>query len=363
MAISKLSISLIDRTSEAEFSRWFAIRDAAESFDRGPDAPRWPEAELRAALQAETEAFSTELYLADTGDGAAVGAVRLDFPLKDNRHRVEVELFVVPQARRHGIGTELLDFVKRRAGERQRTVLSSSVYRPLGVGGSRETSADVDSPERRGEAGVPGVEFARRQSAVFALGELRSECPLPLDTAVIDGMSAEARELSAAYEIRCWQGPVPDEFVDGWAVMESLVETEAPTGELDLEPGATTAVDIREQEDQFRAQGRTSFGAVALNTARVVVAYSQLVHSSAESMVYQWGTLVKAEARGHRLGMALKAAAARMLTESGLRARAIITYNAESNEHMLAINRRMGFRPVERLEEIELKLPEDSATS
>lgn len=316
---------------------------------------------MRAALQTESESLSTELYLADTGDGVAVGAVRLDFPLKDNRHRVEVELFVVPQMRRRGLGNELLEFVKRRARDRQRTVLSSAIYRPLEAGESRGTSTDGDSSERIGERRVPGVEFARRQSAVFALGELRSECPLPLDEAVIDGLSAEAHERSAGYEIRCWRGPVPDEFVDGWAQMESLVETEAPTGDLDLEPGATTAVDIREQEDQFHAQGRTSFGAVALNDDREVVAYSQLVHSSAESMVYQWGTLVKAEARGHRLGMALKAAAARMLTESSLPARAIITYNAESNEHMLAINRRMGFRPVERLEEIELKLPDDAS--
>ncbi|WP_258234140.1 hypothetical protein [Brevibacterium oceani] len=173
-------------------------------------------------------------------------------------------------------------------------------------------------------------------------------------------MSAEAHERSAGYEIRCWQGPVPDEFVDGWALMEGLVETEAPTGDLEIEPGASTATDVREQEDQFRAQGRTSFGAVALNADRQIVAYSQLVHSSAESMVYQWGTLVKAEARGHRLGMAVKAATARLLNESGLSARAIITYNAETNGHMLAINRKMGFRPVERLEEIELKLTEDS---
>ena len=128
-----------------------------------------------------------------------------------------------------------------------------------------------------------------------------------------------------------------------WAQIEGLIETEAPTGEREIEPSATSAADIREQEAILAAQGRTSFAAIALDPSGDIAAYTQLVHSSAESMVYQWGTLVRAEHRGHRLGAAVKAAAAGEFARSELAARAIITYNAEENEHMLAINRRLGF--------------------
>lgn len=149
---------------------------------------------------------------------------------------------------------------------------------------------------------------------------------------------------------------MPEEFVDQWALMEGLIETEAPTGERDVEPEVTSAADIREQEAIFVAQGRTSFAAIALDSSGDIAAYTQLIHSSVESMVYQWGTLVREQHRGHRLGAAVKAAAAHEFARSGLEARAIITYNAEENEHMLAINRRLGFRPVERIEEVELSL-------
>jgi hypothetical protein len=58
-------------------------------------------------------------------------------------------------------------------------------------------------------------------------------------------------------------------------------------------------------------------------------------------------TLVDPGHRGHRLGLVAKLANLRYLTEHEPRVRAIDTWNAEVNRHMIAINEAMGFRAVD----------------
>lgn len=360
-----VSISRNDPADDDAFARWHAVYSAARRHDRGPEAPVWSQAELGAQLRVERSSSRTELYLAlrPAEERRPIGAIALTVPLRDNRHRVDVELYVDPESRRRGVGSAMLEFVRTRARELGRRVIASEVFRPYEGAGRTFVDADraaepadLGTGDSRTAALVPGIAFAEHHTFAFAIGELRSECPLPLEPTLIRAIAEEAQPFHEGFELRSWSGDVPEEFVDQWAQMEGLIETEAPTGEREIEPSATSAADIREQEAILAAQGRTSFAAIALDPSGDIAAYTQLVHSSAESMVYQWGTLVRAEHRGHRLGAAVKAAAAGEFARSELAARAIITYNAEENEHMLAINRRLGFRPIERLEEIELNL-------
>ena len=360
-----VSISLNDPADDDAFARWHAVYSAARRHDRGPEAPVWSQAELGAQLRVERSSSRTELYLAHrpAEERRPIGAIALTVPLRDNRHRVDVELYVDPESRRRGVGSAMLEFVRTRARELGRRVIASEVFRPYEGAGRTFVDADraaepadLSTGDSRTAAPVPGIAFAEHHAFTFAIGDLRSECPLPLEPTLIRAIAEEAQPFHEDFELRSWSGDVPEEFVAQWAQMEGLIETEAPTGEREIEPSATSAADIREQEAILAAQGRTSFAAIALDPSGDIAAYTQLVHSSAESMVYQWGTLVRAEHRGHRLGAAVKAAAAGEFARSELAARAIITYNAEENEHMLAINRRLGFRPIERLEEIELNL-------
>jgi hypothetical protein len=63
--------------------------------------------------------------------------------------------------------------------------------------------------------------------------------------------------------------------------------------------------------------------------------------------VYQWGTFVHREHRGHKLGLATKAVNLRAVQTARRDLTLVITQNAETNEFMVSINQRMGFRPVE----------------
>jgi GNAT superfamily N-acetyltransferase len=63
--------------------------------------------------------------------------------------------------------------------------------------------------------------------------------------------------------------------------------------------------------------------------------------------VHQYGTFVHREHRGHKLGLATKALNLRAVQAARGDLTLVTTQNAETNDYMVAINKRMGFRPIE----------------
>jgi RimJ/RimL family protein N-acetyltransferase len=157
-----------------------------------------------------------------------------------------------------------------------------------------------------------------------------------------------------------WVGPVPDALLDGWAALTATFETEAPTGDREVEPehidAALTAT--LETEALLARQGRRKYNTVALDEAGAVVAYTDIATTVHEPhRAYQWGTLVRSDARGRRLGLAVKVANLRLLQDACPDLRLLTTYNAEVNPHMVHVNDRLGFVPVARLAEFQKRLP------
>ena len=150
---------------------------------------------------------------------------------------------------------------------------------------------------------------------------------------------------------------MPDELLHGWAELTSSLATEAPVGELELEPETVSVEVVREREETLARQGRTKYNTVALSASGEVVAYSDLATTVHEpDRAYQWGTLVRRAHRGHRLGVAVKVANLRLLQRERPDLRRLTTYNAEVNSHMIGVNEVLGFRPVGRLGDFQKKL-------
>ena len=127
-----------------------------------------------------------------------------------------------------------------------------------------------------------------------------------------------------------------------------LLAAEAPTGDLEFEPETITPDIWRERERKLEAQGRTMYTTVALDADGQAVAATQLAVPRYDfPKVYQWATLVRRDHRGHHLGMATKAHNLRAVQRAHPDRRRVHTSNSEVNGPMVAINERIGFRPVE----------------
>ncbi|MGW8481923.1 GNAT family N-acetyltransferase [Microbacterium sp. NPDC055903] len=331
----------IDPFDDAAVTAWWRIYARAERADRGEDIPVWTLGESRHELQQRTSAFDRRAYLALETD-EIVGAGRLALPLQDNLRTASIGAHVEPEHRRRGIGSAVLSALESEASKAGRSILTAQVSWPYEAG--------------EDGAGAAGREFARRHGYDLALGDVQSRLDLPVDPALLDDLAASATHGASGFTLRSWRGPVPEELLQGWAELYAEIDTEAPTGTLDVEATVVSPQGIREEEDLLAAQNRISFGTIALDSRGRAVAYTQLVVSGDDGNSYQWGTLVRPEARGNGLGMAVKIANLRMLERRFPAVRHVYTYNAGVNAHMLAINTRLGFRPSERMGEFQKRL-------
>ncbi len=332
-----LELTPIDPFDDDAVIIWWEIYAQAERADRGADIPVWTLGESRVELQQRSEMIERRAYLA-VDAGAIVGAGRLALPLIDNIRTAGVGVHVTPALRRRGIGSAILEQLESEARAAGRSILT----------------ADVSWPYDAGDDGtaVPGREFARHHGYALALGDVQSRLDLPVPAALLD----ELDPTPTGYALHSWTGPVPEEFVERWAALDAAIDTEAPTGDLDVESSTASVTGIREDEELFVRQGRASFGTLALSDDGAAAAYTQLVVSGDDGNAYQWGTLVDQAHRGHGLGMAVKVANLRMLQQHAPEAHCVYTYNAGVNAHMLAINVRLGFAPSERMGEFQKKL-------
>ena len=337
-----LEITEVDPHDEQAFTAWYAAYAEAESHGRGRTAAVWQPRELQVML-AEPSIRRRARAWAGRVAGRTVAAGWIQVPLLDNLERCELSVQVVPAARRHGHGTALLAHLEEMARAEGRRVLGA------------ESTYDYDAgPDGAGQA---GPEFARARGYALVLGDVQRILDLPVPVDVLDRLADEAAPHHAAYTLRSWVGPVPDDLLVGWAELTSSLMTEAPMGELEVERESASTEAVRDAEAVQALQGRTKYNTVALDAAGEVVAYSDLATTVHEpGRAYQWGTLVRRDHRGHRLGMAVKVANLRLVQAERPDVDHVVTYNAEVNAHMVDVNERLGFRSTARLGEFQKRL-------
>ena len=84
---------------------------------------------------------------------------------------------------------------------------------------------------------------------------------------------------------------------------------------------------------------------------RNLVAFTDLMAAAAGDDVFQNQTLVLPGHRGHRLGLAMKAANLRAMRADEPHRQLVHTWVAPGNQHMRAVNAVFGFQAVELLDE------------
>ncbi|HEY5334954.1 MAG TPA: hypothetical protein VIJ71_02905, partial [Mycobacteriales bacterium] len=115
-------------TTTAELDQWHGVHEAAYAHDFVA-LPADPIGEFRPLLRHELRGnFRTELWLGTVGD--PVVAALLKLPVHDNLDEVEIELSVMPWARRRGHGTEAASRLADRCRALGRTRAVAQVQSP-----------------------------------------------------------------------------------------------------------------------------------------------------------------------------------------------------------------------------------------
>ena len=340
-----LRIVPVDPADAEAFDRWYDAYLAAERAV-GPDVcSPWAREEVRVMLAGGGSRRWTGAFAGLLGD-RVVAAGRVETPLLDNLATGLVAVHVDPAHGRRGYATAMLHHLEEVARGRGRTVLVAEALWPHDAGPTGD--------------GMAGPDFLRAHGYELVLGNEKRILRLPVDDGRLAELAAGAAAHHPAYTLRTVAGPVPDDLVDGLAALASTLMTEAPMGERQLEAERITAAELREDEELLRRQGRTKYTTVALDASGAVVAYTDLAVTVHEpGRAYQWGTLVRPGDRGHRLGLAVKVANLRLLQRESPESTVLVTFNADSNEPMIAVNDLLGFEPTARLGELQKRLRSD----
>jgi GNAT superfamily N-acetyltransferase len=295
-----------------------------------PEAPFWTFRDFLGAFRSPDSGERQELFAAYDGDRMVGNAALWSF-LADNLDKAAFTLSVDVPERRRGVGRALVERLEQAAKDDGRSLLMTSAVLPFD---------DRDTHPYRCFAEACGYEFSDY--------EVVRHLPLPVADAQIQGWIDEAAPHHAGYRIETFVGAMPDDLVESLCLLLGQLAVDAPSGLVDFEEEVVTPQRYAEMLAGTDAMGRARYETVALTPDRRVVAQSTLAVPVEDSTVaYQWGTFVHREHRGRRLGLATKAVNLRAVQAAHPALTLVTTQNGETNEHMVSINERMGFEPIE----------------
>ncbi|HZG96608.1 MAG TPA: GNAT family protein [Mycobacteriales bacterium] len=251
-----------------------------------------------------------------------------------NQHRANIDGIVPAEHRRRGVGTALLTTAARAAAAAGCTA----------IGLETADTAEADG-------------FLGRFGARRCLAETRSILHVAdVDRADVKACAGRPAD-AAAYSLVSWDGHIPDEWLERYAAISSSMN-DAPRGDLSVNDELPNVDRIRGWRDAIIGRGDAPYAVCARHdpTGELAGLTELIVHANGwPSHAWQEDTVVDPRHRGHGLGLWIKAAMLDRLLRDRPDLERIETWNAEDNVHMLAINRRLGFRPVDTQLEWELE--------
>ncbi|WP_039921432.1 GNAT family N-acetyltransferase [Leifsonia aquatica] len=299
--------------------------------------------EALAALREQE--YHEKIILVAVEEGAIVGRVEADFPLDEDAETVALLVDVVPALRSRGIGAALLAAGEELAADGGRTVVTTYTEHP--VHALPEEGAWVHAPV--GTAGLPaedpGVRFALRHGYRLGQIERSSELELPLPP-VREVALASTAATADGYRVVSWFGSAPDELLEAFAALKERMVVDVPQSGIALDREEWTGDRVRAQERELSARGEPLLVTVAQHVGSGdLAAYTEIAVPADGEKAEQYDTLVASAHRGHRLGTLVKLHNIHELSLHAPHIHRLLTWNADENTPMIAINRAFGFRP------------------
>ena len=271
---------------------------------------------------------SPERHLLLRVDDRPVAVVDIELGEWDNRDLAWFDLFVHPEHRRRGYGSRLLAEALELAKQQGRTKFGAAGW---------ETPATEPFALRHGYQRV-AQEICRRQA------------PRELPPGLVESARAEAAPYATDYELVRLDGHAPEDMLPMLAGLTAAIN-DAPIDDLDIEDEVFTADRIRDYDDAQTSSGYRLRRIIARHrrTGEAAGHTAVVVDTERPELAHQHDTSVVRGHRGHRLGLLLKAEMLRWLAEAEPQVTSIDTWNAESNDHMIAVNERLRYHAIGRV--------------
>ena len=311
------------------FHALLACQHAADLADRPGDPPTAP-AELRSLLAPPYRGHRL-LYLLHDPSGNLAGWARLGLYTAFQQESAHATILVRPAARRRGAGTALLTALTLAAHRHGRRRLVLDGPRCLAT----ERFADRHGLELTGRELRSRLDLGNTQLALVG-AQWRAHWGSP-------GGGAHRRPDFVPLR---WTGPCPDAYVPGYLqALDALQAAAAKPGSAQQDP--FTRAEVRHRELTAAAAGLREYTAclVAPQTGRI--AALSTAHTADGLRGEQNETVVVPEFRGRGLAMRVKTQLIRDLLAAEPGLAMLDTHNAVDNSRMLAVNQRLGFRPLD----------------
>ena len=255
--------------------------------------------------------------------GEPVGGYILELPDRENLDKAAVTVMVPPSRRRAGLGRALLKHAAARA---------------LDLGLPALTGFTRD--------GTPADGFAKSAGATVDLTDIvRTLDVRDVPAGRLADLRASAKAAAEGYVLVYWDGPPPETELGQIARLNEAMG-DAPRGAGE-ERQHWDAARVRAVGQRMAAQGLHHYSVAVRHEATGELA--GLTEFSVDPADPEWGhqelTVVTQANRGHRLGLLIKVAMLEWLAQREPQLTTVITGNAASNRHMVAINDALGYQP------------------
>ncbi|MGN6332351.1 MAG: GNAT family N-acetyltransferase [Motilibacteraceae bacterium] len=330
MSYLPYEVEPVSPVDEEPFADWYSVLDAVHREQR-PGEPGWTLTERRARAASTDGGYDRRQWLVRDDAGRPAGGAALQLALRDNLGLAEAELWVLPAARGRGVGTALADVVEQTSRAAGRAVVAVFVVHP---GGADERPGDV---------------FARRRGYRVVQREARRRLDVGRALPRLAALEEQAAAAAEGYELVGWVSRTPAELLADRAALGTAISADAPRGDSAYTTEQWDIARVLARDEELARMDRTYVATAARHRAsgRLVALTELAVPNTVPELAWQWDTVVLRAHRGHRLGLLVKAANLRRLREVVPAARQVMTYNDQSNQHMIAVNERLGFEVVD----------------